>query len=167
MHNRAIVFLDMDGVLADFFRAFADWAGVNHWKELTEEELAEELDRIIGSDFFANIPKTPSCDQIIQLALGFSGSYSILSSPLRNDEENTIIQKKIWIQNNLSPLPEEIFIVREKSPFAQYQGTKNILIDDRPDNIIQWKEAGGFGIRYQANKDDIELIEKELINIQL
>jgi len=149
MHNRAIVFLDMDGVLADFFRAFADWAGVNHWKELTEEELAEELDRIIGSDFFANIPKTPSCDQIIQLALGFSGSYSILSSPLRNDEENTIIQKKIWIQKNLSPLPEEIFI------------------DDRPDNIIQWKEAGGFGIRYQANKDDIELIEKELINIQL
>jgi hypothetical protein len=167
MHNRAIVFLDMDGVLADFFRAFADWAGVNHWKELTEEELAEELDRIIGSDFFANIPKTSSCDQIIQLALGFSGSYSILSSPLRNDEENTIIQKKIWIQKNLSPLPEEIFIVREKSPFAQYQGTKNILIDDRPDNIIQWKEAGGFGIRYQANKDDIELIEKELINIQL
>ena len=78
-----------------------------------------------------------------------------------------LIKKKIWIQKNLSPSPEEIFIVREKSPFAQYQGTKNILIDDRPDNIIQWKEAGGFGIRYQANKDDIELIEKELINIQL
>ena len=69
--------------------------------------------------------------------------------------------QKIWIQKNLSPLPEEIFIVREKSPFAQYQGTKNILIDDRPDNIIQWKEAGGIGIRYQANKDGIELIEKE------
>ena len=167
MSNRAIVFLDMDGVLADFFKAFADWAGVNHWKELSEKELADQLDRIIGSDFFSNIPKTTSCDQIIKLALKYTGSYSILSSPLRNDEENTIIQKNIWIENNLSPPPKEIFIVREKSPFAQYQGTKNILIDDRPENISQWRKAGGVGIRYQANKDDIQLIQTELINIEL
>ena len=32
----------------------------------------------------------------------------------------------------------------------------NILIDDKPENISRWNEAGGIGIRYQANEDDLE-----------
>ena len=34
--------------------------------------------------------------------------------------------------------------------------TPNILIDDKPENIRRWKEAGGIGIRFQCNEDDIE-----------
>ena len=30
----------------------------------------------------------------------------------------------------------------------------NILIDDKPQNIKRWIDAGGVGIRYQANEDD-------------
>ena len=32
----------------------------------------------------------------------------------------------------------------------------NILIDDKPDNIKRWTEAGGIGIRFQTNEDDLE-----------
>ena len=31
---------------------------------------------------------------------------------------------------------------------------RNILIDDKPQNIERWEQAGGIGIRYQANEDD-------------
>ena len=46
----------------------------------------------------------------------------------------------------------------QKEHFAvdSLDGTPNILIDDKPSNIKRWIEAGGIGIRYQANEDDLE-----------
>ena len=32
----------------------------------------------------------------------------------------------------------------------------NILIDDKPENIEKFNDAGGIGIRFQTNRDDIE-----------
>ena len=47
----------MDGVLADFFGAFSNYAGVKHWKELGPSELSNTLEAVIGSDFFSTIKK--------------------------------------------------------------------------------------------------------------
>jgi len=66
--NKPIVFLDMDGVLADFFSAFSSFAGVKHWKELGPSELSNALEAVIGSDFFSTIPKTWCCDELIAMA---------------------------------------------------------------------------------------------------
>ncbi len=37
--NKPTVFLDMDGVLVDFFGAFAKLANVEHWKEMDAQRL--------------------------------------------------------------------------------------------------------------------------------
>ena len=39
----------------------------------------------------------------------------------------------------------------------------NVLIDDKPQNIKAWRDAGGIGIRFQANEDDIDYLEWELL----
>ena len=70
--NRPIVFLDMDGVLADFFGAFSNFAKVKHWKDLGPSELAQTLDAIIGSDFFGTIPKTWCCDELIKMTIDYA-----------------------------------------------------------------------------------------------
>jgi len=156
--NRPIVFLDMDGVLADFFGAFSNFAKVSHWKDLGPSELAQTLDAIIGSDFFGTIPKTWCCDELIKMTIDYAGSYSILSSPLEGDEENCAHWKRVWINNNLSPSPSEIFIERSKGDYAMHKGTKNILIDDRPHNIYAWEKQGGIAIRFQANQDKLAVV---------
>jgi hypothetical protein len=44
-------------------------------------------------------------------------------------------------------------------------GKPNILIDDKPSNIIAWENAGGIGIRFQCNKDDLEYLDDQLTDV--
>ena len=156
------VYLDMDGVLVDFFGTFAKLANVEHWKQLDSQRLQGVLDKIVGSDYFAKLPKTKTCDNIIEMAIDFAGSYSILSSPLRGDISNSSKHKQIWVTNNLSPQPRETIIVRDKTLYAAANGVQNILIDDRGPIIDKWRQAGGYGIKYQADEDNLSVISEAL-----
>ena len=160
--NEPTVFLDMDGVLVDFFSAFAKLANVEHWKEMDAQRLQGVLDKIVGSDYFAKLPKTNACDSIVEMIIDFAGAYSILSSPLRGDIANSTKHKRAWVMDNLSPQPTTTIIVRDKSQYALINGVQNILIDDRANNIHKWKEAGGYGIKYQANENDLSVISGAL-----
>jgi hypothetical protein len=96
------------------------------------------------------------------MAIDFAGSYSILSSPLRGDIANSSKHKQIWVTNNLSPQPRETIIVRDKALYAAANGAQNILIDDRGPNIDKWRQAGGYGIKYQADEDNLSVISEAL-----
>jgi len=118
---------------------------------------------MIGTDFFYRLPKFGSADTLVAIVVKFFGSYSICSSPLRGDHENSGVQKTRWIQENLSPQPNRILIESRKERHAtQPDGTPNILIDDRKDNIIKWEAAGGIGIKYQADEDGLDVIARGL-----
>ena len=168
MDGKPTVYLDMDGVLADFFGGVEKLYGVSHWKELTSDKTkdlkAEVINRITGTDFFATLPKFKSADELIQLVKKFTGGkFSINTSPLRGDNENSGKYKKIWISNNIEK-PDEIVVTGMKETYAKDKasGTPNILIDDRPVNIERWNNAGGHGILYQANRDPLTIVEKGL-----
>ena len=64
--------------------------------------------------------------------------------------------------NNLSPQPRETIIVRDKALYAAANGVQNILIDDRGSNIYKWQQAGGYGIKYQADEDNLSVISGAL-----
>ena len=93
------------------------------------------------------------------------GKYSINTSPLRGDHENSAKYKKVWIQNHIEQ-PDEVVVTGRKESYAKDKGTgvPNILIDDRPVNIERWQGAGGYGILYQANRDQLSKVKKALDN---
>jgi len=166
--GKPIVYLDMDGVLADFFGGVEFLYGVDHWKELTNDKTKDlkkqVIDRITGTDFFAVLPKFPTADALIDMVKKFTGGkFSINTSPLRGDHENSAKYKKVWIGNNIEQ-PDEIIVTGRKESYAKDKGTgtPNILIDDRPVNIQKWQAAGGYGILYQANRDSLEKVKKGL-----
>ena len=166
--GKPTVYLDMDGVLADFFGGVEKLYGVSHWKELTADKSKdlkkEVIDRITGTDFFATLPKFPTADGLIDLVKKFTGgTFSINTSPLRGDHENSGKYKKVWISNNIET-PAEIIVTGRKETYAKDKasGTPNILIDDRPINIQKWQAAGGYGILYQANRDQLNKVQKGL-----
>ena len=166
--GKPIVYLDMDGVLADFFGGVEFLYGVEHWKELTNDKTKDlkkqVIDRITGTDFFAVLPKFSTADALIDMVKKFTGGkFSINTSPLRGDHENSAKYKKVWISNNIEQ-PDEIIVTGRKESYAKDKasGTPNILIDDRPVNIQKWQAAGGYGILYQANRDSLEKVKKGL-----
>ena len=168
MDGNPTVYLDMDGVLADFFGGVEKMYGVDHWKQLTSDKTKdlkkEVIDRITGTDFFATLPKFRSADTLIDLVKKFTGGkFSINTSPLRGDHENSGKYKKVWISNNIEQ-PDEIVVTGRKETYAKNKasGTPNILIDDRPVNIQKWQGAGGYGILYQANRDSLDKVKKGL-----
>jgi hypothetical protein len=165
---KPIVYLDMDGVLADFFGGVEFLYGVEHWKQLTNDKTKdlkkEVIDRITGTDFFAVLPKFPTADALIDMVKKFTGgNFSINTSPLRGDHENSAKYKKVWISNNIET-PDDIVVTGRKETYAKDKGTgtPNILIDDRPINIQRWQAAGGYGILYQANRDSLTKVQKGL-----
>jgi len=166
--SKPIVYIDMDGVIADFFGGVEKLYGVQHWKELvsdkTKDLKTEVINRITGTDFFATLPKFNDVGELISMVKEFTGGhFSINTSPLRGDHENSTKYKKLWIQNNIEQ-PDDVIVTGRKESYAKDKasGTPNILIDDRPVNIQRWQGAGGYGILYQANRDSLTKVKQAL-----
>jgi 5'-nucleotidase len=163
---KPVVYLDMDGVIADFFGGVERLYGVDHWKQLTSDKTKDlrqdVIDRISGTDFFAHIPKFNTADTLIEMIKKFTnGRYSILTSPLRGDTENSGYYKKVWIGKHIVK-PDNIIVTGVKETYAVKNGVRNILIDDRPINIDKWQSKGGYGILYQANKHALSKVSQAL-----
>jgi 5'(3')-deoxyribonucleotidase len=159
--GRPEVFLDMDGVVADFFGEYAKMAKAENYRTIPGELRGPVLDKMIGSDFFYRLPKFPTADKLVDMLTKTFGHYNICSSPLRGDHENSDQMKRAWIKENLNPQPKRIVITPNKpqmAPAVQEDGTPNILIDDRNTNITQWEQAGGLGIKYQADEDGLDVV---------
>jgi hypothetical protein len=162
--RKSEVYLDMDGVLADFFAEYAKLAGVQGtYRDIPPAKTDPTLNKMVGTDFFARLPKFGSADTLVSMVTSIFGHYNICSSPLRGDHANSEKQKRIWIAKHLSPQPKDIIITPRKERHAvQEDGTPNVLIDDRGDNITKWEAAGGVGIKYQADEDGLDTVTRGL-----
>jgi len=163
--RNSTIYLDMDGVLADFFAEYAKLANVKTYRDIPPAKVDPILNSIAGTDFFGRLPKFPTTDALVKLAVGYAGSYSICSSPLRNDFENSEYWKRIWIRANLNPKPQAIEITSNKPQHAVTNGVPNILIDDKGSNVRAWIAAGGIGIKYQADEDSLDKVKRALDSI--
>jgi hypothetical protein len=159
------IYLDMDGVLADFFAEYAKLAGVTSgsYRDIPPAKADPTLNLMIGTDFFARLPMFPTAPSLVQLVLSYVPNYSICSSPLRGDHANSEHWKREWIKKHLSPQPADIIITGQKERHAvNADGSPNILIDDRGTNIVAWRARGGIGIKYQADENSLDVVQKGL-----
>jgi hypothetical protein len=82
---------------------------------------------------------------------------------LHSDVANSTKWKKAWIRKELAVMPaEEVYTATKEQWAVNSDGSPNVLIDDRGDNIDKWKARGGIGIKYQADEDSLDKIIKGL-----
>jgi len=146
------IYVDMDGVLADFFGDWAKLMGKDHWTKI--DDISPALQKIRDTeDFWLNLPLTDNAKNLLALIKDVKGEYNILSSPLP-DDPNSEPHKREWIKKNLNFfLPKQVIITHDKAKYATTEdGTSNILIDDYGQNIAKWEAAGGIGFKHKDHK---------------
>ena len=167
---KPILYVDMDGVLADFYGPFNKMAGVDSWKDASKDTVSQVLKDISNKkDFWINLDVLPGVPKLLDaIKKLFNGQYKILSKALAGDKR-VVQQKKQWVQSNLTLKPNEVIIMpatADKGMYAkQKDGTSNILIDDFGYNIKRWQSSGGIGIQH-TDATVNNTIQKLKANIQ-
>ena len=80
----------------------------------------------------------------------------MLSAP--SWDPSSKIGKREWVKENLTPNTDVILV--NKKDKQLYAGENKILIDDRTDNISDWKNAGGIGILHKTATQTINELKK-------
>lgn len=148
------IYFDMDGVLADFERGVRELCGMEPPKQ--NEEVDPEVDeemwkRIKEVDHFYD--KLEVMDGARALFESVFNKYrercEILTGiPKEKRGITTAAEDKInWMRRLLSrDIKINIVYKEDKPKFCTGKGC--ILIDDRKQNIIDWKEMGGSGFMH-------------------
>ena len=149
------IYVDMDGVLADFFGEWARLMDVEHFTDINKKhDINDALQKIRDTDdFWLRLPLLPEAKNLLNLIKQVKGNYNICSSPLA-DDPNSEKHKRTWVEKNLSFFPpDNVYITHDKAQYATNEdGTPNILIDDYGVNIRKWEAAGGIGFKYKDHK---------------
>ena len=146
------IYIDMDGVLADFFGEWAKLMDKDHWTKIND--FPDALQKIRDTEkFWLELPILPQAKQLLALIKQVKGEYNICSTPLADDPKSEP-HKREWIKKNLAFFPpKNIHITHDKPQYAtQSDGTPNILIDDYGKNVNEWESAGGIGFKYKDHK---------------
>ena len=152
--NTTHIYVDMDGVLADFFTEWGKLMGKDNWRDIGIEQIPAALEKIRQTEnFWLDLPLTKNAKNLLNLIKDVKGEYSICSSPLPGDP-NSEPHKLEWIKKHLNFFPpKEVIITHDKPKYAtQKDGTPNILIDDYGKNIASWEAAGGVGFKHKDHK---------------
>lgn len=166
------LYLDMDGVQADFFGAWADKHNVGHWKAIQDKE--GEIEELANStpeqvyDFFRNLRLLKGGKEIIDWVKQHNIPYTVLSAPLRGPyAENSKQAKRDWLDEFHPGSSQHAIFTSQKHKYAMTFGVPNVLVDDFGPYIEKWTNAGGIPVKHEdeaevpnAAIDTISKLEK-------
>ena len=157
------IYLDMDGVIADFDKRFKDISGMDP-REFEDKYGTKEFWNLIDEEnkvkFWVGIPEMPGAKALVDYVKKYN--FELLTSP--SAKKQSYLGKLLWIRNHkdlFGGKPRVNFKrAKEKHEVKSDLQTTDILIDDREDTISRWNEAGGTGIHYKSASQVINDLKK-------
>jgi 5'(3')-deoxyribonucleotidase len=162
------IYLDMDGVLADFNTAArtylnaskADEKDAEHngrWPEHSWHKLVD------APNFYRHLPKMPLADELVKLAYRFKNELGweiriLTAIPTKNEVPDVFQDKFDWMEEYYPGI---------RLCFGPYSTDKykhakqgDILVDDRESNCREWTQTGQRAVRvlsqnYQGALDEL------------
>ncbi len=156
------IFLDQDGVLADFESGFIKTLGYEVDLKTNKDIYHQEKRKLTAQRLFRNLDPLPDAWKLVDWCLN-SGIHTEILTSAGTVNRTIVIKDKIdWIRRYVSPhwIVIPTFNGYQKAAFAH---KKAVLIDDRRRNIDCWTEAGGIGVLHETSDETIKQLN-EIIN---
>jgi 5'-nucleotidase len=159
---KPMLYLDMDGVVANFEGWAADSIGPT-WKQ--------EIDKPDWGSFgnfpnlYLNLPKMINADSLYHECCALVGEDRVqfLTALPRRAQPifpNAARHKVEWIKKNISPKARVHFGPYAVDKQLHVRSPEDILVDDMKINIDQWNKAGGIGILHTSAANSILQLNK-------
>lgn len=149
------IFVDMDGVIADFDKQFKEFSGQNS-KEYEQENGTKAFWKLIdkiGVKYWSEMSWMPEGKELWNYVAPYNPK--LLSAPSRSN--NSRLGKKEWVEKHL---PGVQLILAERPNKQNYSGRDKILIDDNKQTITEWKANSGIGLHFISTTQTIEELKK-------
>lgn len=143
MINFPRLYLDLDGVMADFDAHFPAVFGLDH-RSLADDDLWVQINS--HPSYFRDMPPCKG-------AKAFFDSISwldpiILTACPKTNYANAARQKRSWVREHLSAHCIVLPVMGGSNKPLFMHAPGDILIDDFERNIIAWRDEGGIGIQH-------------------
>ena len=140
------LYLDLDGVMADFDGDFPAVFGIDH-RSLADEEMWARIN--CHASFFRDLPLMPG-------ALDFYDSIkhlqpTILTACPKTNYAHVAGQKRAWVREHLSPDATVLPVLGGYNKPLFMHSPGDILIDDWGKNCDAWRKAGGVAIKHEGD----------------
>jgi hypothetical protein len=152
MQNEYKIYCDMDGVLVDFNKGYKELTGVDLGTEHRNDAHFWDPINDEGYEFWINLGWMNDGKRLWNYIQKYNPE--LLSAPSRQNDSR--VAKHDWVEREL---PGVHLILRSAKHKKDFAGPKNILIDDRLDNIQGWRDAGGIGIHHVNTKHTIDQLK--------
>jgi hypothetical protein len=145
MHKITKIYLDMDGVIADFNKRYKELYKMEPKEAEDKKEFYKFFDEFIASKQFATLDLMPDAVLLLNYLSKLNIPTEILSSTASEKRDADIRpQKLMWLQTH--NIGFKVNLVPGKRLKKDFSNPNSILIDDTPINIDQWRREGGVGI---------------------
>lgn len=162
MENKVVkrIFVDMDGVVADFLAGCSEMLG----KPLTSDDAGHSeydlrKEELTNKRLFRHLPPMEDMWDLLGYVRHTKLPWEILTAAGLVNRELVVFDKNEWIREHVSPTVVVTCTITgsQKGMFA-YEGS--VLIDDRPKNIEAWEANGGIGIIHTSAAETIKELKK-------
>jgi 5'(3')-deoxyribonucleotidase len=154
-----VIYVDMDGVLADFEGAVRDKLGItmDAPKSKLWGKIQHHNDTV--EPWFYSLPMMSDAKQLMSFLLDNFDDVRILTASGTTPKDGPA-QKMDWVRDHFGNI--KVNVVRASGEKAAFADPNSLLIDDRSQSIDPFIAAGGLGILHTDAATTIATIKSML-----
>lgn len=150
------IYVDLDGVLADFDAHFPEVFGLSH-QGMADDAMWATINA--HPSYFLDMPACPGAIEFFRGLETRNLRPIILTACPRTNYKNAALQKRQWVRQHLGKHVTVLPVMggRNKGLFMHAEG--DILIDDFITNVDAWRNLNGVGILHTYSAWDLTYYE--------